>query len=166
MVYIPRGSYYLGDNTCYNTLGGAGGDPLLVDGNVLPPLTVKNGMAQSIKPGTVTLNERFPVGYDGFYCMKYEISQAQYVDFLNKLPYSEQKNRIENNLDELNPGDYVFGDKKSATARNGIILEKRRTKGLETTGNRGDTAVVFGHNLSWDDDYNGAFDGQTIACNY
>jgi len=28
----------------------------------------------------------FPNGYSGFYCMKYEISQGQYADFLNSLP--------------------------------------------------------------------------------
>lgn len=35
-------------------------------------------------PGS--LNPDFPNGYDGFYSMKYPISQQQYVDFLNTLP--------------------------------------------------------------------------------
>jgi hypothetical protein len=32
-----------------------------------------------------TIPSSFPKGYNGFYCMKYEISQGQYVDFLNSI---------------------------------------------------------------------------------
>ena len=32
------------------------------------------------------LNDDYPTGYDAFYCMKYEMTQGQYVDFLNSLP--------------------------------------------------------------------------------
>ncbi len=32
-----------------------------------------------------TIPASFPKGYRGFYCMKYEISQGQYVDFLNSI---------------------------------------------------------------------------------
>ena len=34
----------------------------------------------------------FPTGYNAFYCMKYEISQGQYVDFLNTLTREQQSN--------------------------------------------------------------------------
>ena len=36
----------------------------------------------------------FPIGFDGFYCMKYEISQQQVVDYLNTLTYDQQKARL------------------------------------------------------------------------
>jgi hypothetical protein len=32
------------------------------------------------------LNDDYPTGYDAFYCMKYEMTQGQYVAFLNSLP--------------------------------------------------------------------------------
>jgi formylglycine-generating enzyme required for sulfatase activity len=32
------------------------------------------------------LPDEYPTGYDPFYCMKYELTQGQYVDFLNSLP--------------------------------------------------------------------------------
>ena len=32
------------------------------------------------------INDEFPSGYDAFYCMKYPMTQGQYVDFLNSLP--------------------------------------------------------------------------------
>ena len=36
--------------------------------------------------GAGVLNDGYPTGYDAFYCMKYELTQGQYVDFLNSLP--------------------------------------------------------------------------------
>jgi hypothetical protein len=39
----------------------------------------------------------FPKGYNAFYCMKYEISQQGYVDFLNTLTTSQGPNRYANN---------------------------------------------------------------------
>ncbi|HUS47678.1 MAG TPA: hypothetical protein VM098_06140, partial [Phycisphaerae bacterium] len=36
--------------------------------------------------GLGTLNDDFPTGYDAFYCMKYDLTQGQYADFLNSLP--------------------------------------------------------------------------------
>ena len=36
--------------------------------------------------GTGTVSELFPNGFSAFYCMKYEITQGQYADFLNSLP--------------------------------------------------------------------------------
>ena len=38
----------------------------------------------------------FPKGYAGFYCMKYEISQGDYRDFLNTLTYTQQTSRAAN----------------------------------------------------------------------
>ncbi len=35
---------------------------------------------------TGTVSAVFPNGFSGFYCMKYEITQGQYADFLNSLP--------------------------------------------------------------------------------
>ena len=39
----------------------------------------------------------FPKGYAGFYCMKYEVSQQQYVDFLNTLTSTQATTRFSNN---------------------------------------------------------------------
>ncbi|MEI6211869.1 MAG: hypothetical protein WCR06_09625, partial [bacterium] len=32
------------------------------------------------------LNDDYPTGYEAFYCMKYDLTQGQYVDFVNSLP--------------------------------------------------------------------------------
>ncbi|MEI6211357.1 MAG: hypothetical protein WCR06_06995 [bacterium] len=36
--------------------------------------------------GAGVLNDEYPTGYEAFYCMKYDLTQGQYVDFLNSLP--------------------------------------------------------------------------------
>jgi len=35
---------------------------------------------------TGALNDDYPTGYEAFYCMKYDLTQGQYVDFVNSLP--------------------------------------------------------------------------------
>ena len=39
----------------------------------------------------------FPKGYKAFYCMKYELSQQGYVDFLNNLNYSQSRSHYDYN---------------------------------------------------------------------
>lgn len=41
----------------------------------------------------LNLSATYPKGYDPFYLMKYEITQGQYVDFLNTIPSTAQTNR-------------------------------------------------------------------------
>jgi len=49
----------------------------------------------------------FPKGYNGFYCMKYEISQQGYVDFLNTLTYPQQTTRTAITPGSA-PGTYLY----------------------------------------------------------
>jgi len=44
------------------------------------------GMFGSQIGGNTPLTDDYPTGYDAFYCMKYDLTQGQYVDFLNSLP--------------------------------------------------------------------------------
>lgn len=99
----------------------------------------------------------YPKGYKGFYIMKYELSQEQYCNFLNMLSYTQQKNRIGNNLDNLNKGDYVFGNPKHPSCRNGIAVFSRKNMSQP---------AVFGCNLNPAEPFFDKDDGQTLACNY
>ena len=86
MVYIPTGSFYLGDGINTGTFKvGNTTDPFQVttDGAI----TAANSVPNLYASATVPLNilAAFPTGYDSIYCMKYEISQGQYSDFLNTL---------------------------------------------------------------------------------
>ena len=102
----------------------------------------------------------YPNGYKGFYVMKYEIGQEQFVEFLNKLPYTAQKNHtIGSSLDHLEIGSYLFSSQKTESAcRNGIMLQVRE----EVEG----VPVIFGCNYTKEAPYSTSDDGQAIACNY
>lgn len=112
----------------------------------------------SMANNDLTLPATYPKGYQGYYLMKYEVSQEQYVEFLNSLTLVQQKNRVANtDFGNMVKGDYVFGDLKRPNCRNGIAF--LMTKG---TG----TPAVFGNNLNPNNKFYSEDDGQTLACNY
>ncbi|MCM1031871.1 MAG: hypothetical protein NC410_10590 [Oscillibacter sp.] len=112
----------------------------------------KNSLTEKLQ-----IPSAYPKGYKGFYIMKYELSQEQYCNFLNMLSYTQQKNRIGNNLDNLKRGDYVFGDTKRPSCRNGIAVFSRKSTSQP---------AIFGCNLNPAEPFFAADDGQTVACNY
>lgn len=99
----------------------------------------------------------YPSGYEGFYVMKYEITQEQYVRFLNKLTLTQQQLRtIGSSLTSIGEGQYVYGSNRtSPTARNGIILAVK-----------GEDSYLFANDLNRGDEIAQNGDGQTLACNY
>ncbi len=106
----------------------------------------------------VSLDASYPKGYAGFYIMKYETSQEQYVEFLNSLTLEQQKARVaNNNFSAMKKGDYVFGELKTPSCRNGIAFVEQKQP---------DAPVVFGNNLNPGNDFFSTDDGQTLACNY
>jgi formylglycine-generating enzyme required for sulfatase activity len=90
MVYVPQGSFYAGS-------GGSETGNFYSAPSTIDPYLI--GSENSILVGTGTgefnytscgdnlgpIPAAFPKGYKAFYCMKYEITQAQYAAFLNKL---------------------------------------------------------------------------------
>lgn len=160
MVYVPNGPYYLGDRISgYSFVSKECDAAFYMDtddsvrvytmGLTAGPTGWKNNWV---------LPKLFPTGYTGFYTMKYEVSQEQYVNFLNRLTYEDQKKRIGNDLDRLVAGDFAFGAKGAPNYRNGIVLQER----FETN----DSAVIFGFDLNGDNPINDEDDGKSIACNY
>ena len=153
MVYIPYGSYYLGDNHSAYSFAKSGSSPCLIDSENSVTLNTVNPTSTS-----VTLPAAFPKGYTGFYIMKYETSQEQYTEFLNSLTLEQQKAHVtNNNFEQMKRGDYVFGDLAVPNRRNGIVF-------IEQKGDNG--PAVFGNNLNPDNDLFSTDDGQTLACNY
>jgi formylglycine-generating enzyme required for sulfatase activity len=96
MVYVPQGSFYLGDGRSSNTNnfsnGDNGGTALLIDANKQNAgLGVSTVYCRTFTLGCPSaLPSTFPLGYNGFYCMKYELAVSAYVDFLNCLSYDQQ----------------------------------------------------------------------------
>jgi len=152
MVYIPYGAYYLGDAHSYKSFAVGDTAAVVIDSENALTLSAKNGMLN------VSLSANYPKGYAGFYVMKYETSQEQYVEFLNSLTLEQQKARVMNNdFAHMKRGDYVFGDLKNPSCRNGIVFVEQR---------KPNTPVVFGNNLNPNNDLFSTDDGQTLACNY
>ena len=108
MVYVPQGAFYLGDGSVTSVQGnfedGVSGNPFYLTSEAA--LTLGGGGAGSLgnnnKGGMAnptyedfadatskTLPAAFPKGFNAFYCMKYEITQGQYADFLNKLTLTQ-----------------------------------------------------------------------------
>ncbi len=152
MVYIPFGAYYLGDGASNNTLGAADGKPLVMNSEEAITLyqRASNGTGTAIN-----LNANYPKGYYGFYVMKYETSQEQYVTFLNTLPRNRQEWLL-GDLSALSPGRYIFGDTLRPSYRNGIVLSAKPEG----------QPYVFDNDLNANGVYGEDGDGQCVACNY
>jgi formylglycine-generating enzyme required for sulfatase activity len=110
MVFVPQDPFFVGDGTTSSAVG------QFSQGNTINPFQITSELALTLGGSlainlgtrnnttiddfnaatTVTLPAAFPKGYTGFYCMKYETSQAQYVDFLNKLTPTQALARFPN----------------------------------------------------------------------
>jgi len=106
MVYSPQGAFYLGTGGQEN---GSFTNGSWVSGNTIPlritsdsALTIgtatgnlwgRSSSGDSTIGSTGTLAAAFPKGYTGFYSMKYEITQRQWVDFFNSLYDTQKANR-------------------------------------------------------------------------
>jgi formylglycine-generating enzyme required for sulfatase activity len=102
MVYVPQGSFSAGDGNgtsfgSYTSLGATANAPYAITSeNAISNLAGKDATGDiPLATGTTspTIPTDFPKGFAGFYCMKYEVSQGQYVQFLNKLTSAQASPR-------------------------------------------------------------------------
>jgi formylglycine-generating enzyme required for sulfatase activity len=145
MVYVPGAVSF--------NVGGGGGI------NAFPSTTISTANASLIGSGYPTggtnTNAAFPNGYNAFYCMKYEISQQQYVDFLNTLTYAQQQVRT--------------GTAPNAAAGTGALVSNNASRNgidIKTPGVSATTPAVYACNLDADAIFDEANDGQWLACNF
>ncbi len=99
MVYVPQGNFNIGDGRAFNSSN-------FSNGNTVGALEINSAKQAAglglysnytSKPSyacVLSLPSAFPLGYNGFYCMKYEINQQQIVDYLNTLNYELQAARL------------------------------------------------------------------------
>lgn len=119
MVYVPTGSFCIGDgngtsrssysfqlknapnnyvtitdkwsplvNTFVNINSTGSDDAILYNNGIR--ISGLDGI--DINGDKITDYQDFPTGYRSFYCMKYEVSQGQYADFLNTLTLRDSSN--------------------------------------------------------------------------
>lgn len=120
-------------------------------------LSSQNGIENDLGTtnNTASFATGYPTGYGAFYCMKYEISQGQYRDFLNTLTYSQQAARTAN---APNSAIGTGALTTAGNARNGIEIS--------TSGTSGSFPAIYGCDLNNNNTYNQADDGEWVACNY
>ena len=78
MVNVPQAAFEIGDGTSVSTFNSITVNATSQSGGIT---------SATIGGGGPTVPATFPMGYNSFYCMKYEISQLQYVEFLNSLTF-------------------------------------------------------------------------------
>lgn len=94
MVQVPQSPFYLGDGSSAGFFKeGATSNPFLVTSE--GAITAGTGAGQLTAAATAPLSlpAAYPKGFGEIYCMKYEISQGQYVDFTNLLTADQATNR-------------------------------------------------------------------------
>lgn len=97
MVYVPQGAFYAGDgaSTAAFQQGSSDTDPWYISGN--GPIQTSNVAADGFyylssgylgedASGTsFSVSPFFPNGFNGFYSMKYEVTEGEWVSFFNTL---------------------------------------------------------------------------------
>lgn len=131
MVYVPQGSYSLGSGgtevsafyqfpTSTNPYTVASENAITV-GAAAGNLYYANSTDGGDRSGPIPLT--FPKGFNQFYCMKYEITQNQYVEFLNCLTRNQQENRVATSLGvgvTNVTNRFVMTNSTTVIARNGV----------------------------------------------
>ena len=117
------------------------------------------GEAGGYPTGQTAPNFKWPNGFSAFYCMKYELSQQGYVDFLNTLTYAQQVTRTETPPNSsAGSGALITPAGMASAFRNGIDIQ---TSGVATA-----TPASYACNLDADANYGEPGDGKDIACNF
>ena len=99
MVYVPEGQFYAGDGRSANGSNFSAGtstQPVIITSAIQT-----NGIGAAINytsstayGSPVILPPTFPLGYDGFYCMKYEATTGIFGEFINTLNYDQQAKHL------------------------------------------------------------------------
>ena len=159
MVNIPQGDFFIGDNNSNGSgVNGYGFKSVLITNAVQ---TAGIGAANIYKTNSgygssSALPAAYPLGWNSFYSMKYEISQEQYASFLNSLTFTQQLART-----NFNPASAVgtYAIANSANPSRNMI--KIKTSGVSNV-----TPAVYGCDFNNNGIFNEAGDGQHIACNW
>ncbi len=164
MVYIPQGSFNIGDGSSaftqsYNSFGTNNTSPantISSEATIPQDIFRNNVSGPNGMTSNKTLNATFPKGFNPFYCMKYEISQQQYVSFLNLLDFNQQTNRTAS-LPSSAIGTAALAA-SSGDNRNSIEI---RSSGIPFS-----TPAIYGNDLNGNNVFDEAADGGNVACNY
>jgi formylglycine-generating enzyme required for sulfatase activity len=138
MVYIPQGAFFAGDGngvgSSLNSFASGSTAALNLPREVTSEAALAASFFRTNHAYTThpALSASFPKGFGAVYCMKYEITQDQYVHFLNLLDAAQQGQRTALPVASA-VGTSVFG----GLNRNGIKIQ------TPATGNPMEPAVYY-----------------------
>ena len=158
MVYVPAGAFYAGDNATSVASfkqGSADNDPWYIGSESLISVVDATGTGTGVGPNnaeyyyvtdnqvydditgaTFNIPAAFPKGYNAFYCMKYEITQGQYTEFLNMLNRTQQISRVASNISgDAVANIYAMSNQNFIQFRSAIVCP--------TSGNGTTAPVIF-----------------------
>ncbi len=156
MVYIPEGPFYAGDTgSSQGFTGNSGSAPWYItsEGQIqtsasftAPYYYTNTGSSahpsEYFTAAKFTIPAAFPKGYQAFYCMKYEITEGQWIDFINTLTTTQSQAR-----DITSPTTSSSGGKGFDTPINRNTISQSSTTAAAST-TRTDRAMSY---LSWMD---------------
>ncbi len=164
MVYIPQGDFSIGDGNrgggnLYGFTGNGALAPKVIDAAVQAAgLTSAQYLSNAGWGSSTPLPSTYPMGYNAFYSMKYEISQEAYAAFLNTLTYDQQQSRFTNAPNSATGTFAIAGLANPQNCRNGIRIK--------TPGQVSNVPAVVGCDLNLNGVFDEVDDGQNIACNW
>ncbi len=164
MVWVPQGDFYVGDgNRGGSALYGFTGDGAFAPKQITAAvqaagLTAAQYLSTLTWGSTAALPATFPLGYNGFYSMKYEISQEEFVSFLNTLTYDQQLARFNVAPNSVVGSFILAGTPNPQHCRNGIKIK--------TPGVVNNIPAVIANDLNLNGTFDEADDGKDIACNW
>lgn len=149
-------TFAISDSTGPITLGGTAPENLRASGNQV----FADDFTAAV---TQTLPETFPNGYHSFYIMKYEVSQEQYVDFLNTLTRQQQQLHVGADISGPTVTNvYVMRNTANLVSNEGNLGRN----GIRCATNVGLDPITFYCDLDGDGIGNEINDGQTKAVNH
>lgn len=182
MVHIPQGAFYVGDGTAatggtsshfFDASSSSGAAVKITStqpyvSNLNDGTDVAGGItwvnestnAGNLPTSRTQLNSSYPIGYNSFYMMKYELTQGQCRDFLNTLTRAQQATRVATAIASGTTAVtnvFVMSNTATVSYRNGIACATTIPVA---------SPITFFCDLNGNGAGNETDDGEWIACNY
>jgi formylglycine-generating enzyme required for sulfatase activity len=149
MVYIPQAPFVPGDGVSNKSY------------NLNYPVTSPSTFIFDSIPPIFYNSNTFPNGFNAFYCMKYELSQGGYRDFLNTIKYNAAATFT---LNEQTA--HTFVAPTSAPGTYALSSLNRSYIKIKTSAINPATPAVYGCDANNNGIYDEANDGENVACNF
>ena len=166
MVYVPKGAFSVG-------AGGTEACGFYTYPNTNTPFVINSEAAITTgqKDGELcyakhfyaeqyfgTIPAEFPKGFNAFWCMKYELMQGQYVEYLNMLTRQQQKTHSATDISgTIVTNRYVLSNTNKMIDRCGIRCDSTISAA---------NPVVFYCDMNGNGIHNEKDDGQNVSCNF